>query len=360
MADESDSDAEKTEEASQHRIDEFRKRGDVASSRELTSVIVLSACTLTLMLSVVYIYEQMSEFITWLYNLDVAFAYTEKSFKTIVMKTVTVGLKCAAPVLLTALCVGVMANVAQIGFLFSPEILELKFDRVNPLNGVKKLFSVKSMVEALKALMKFVFIMSIVYFALKDEIASYSGYFQLSFVEGFMHAKVVMVKLAFSIIIGISIIALGDFAYQKISYANKLKMTKEQAKKEHKEQEGSPEIKQRIRAVQREMAQNRMMQDIPKADVIVTNPTHFAVALRYDGETMTSPQVIAKGQDNLALKIREIAKGHDIPVVENVPLARALFKTAKVGDSVPRTLYKAVAEVLAFVYKLKRKQKALS
>jgi len=137
-------------------------------------------------------------------------------------------------------------------------------------------------------------------------------------------------------------------------------MTKEEAKKEHKEQEGSPEIKQRIRSVQREIAQKRMMVDIPTADVIVTNPTHFAVALKYDGENMVSPEVIAKGADHLALRIREIAKGHDIPIVENVPLARALYKTTNIGDAVPRNLYKAVAEVLAFVYKLKRKKKALS
>jgi len=203
MADESESDAEKTEEASQHRIDEFRKRGDVASSRELTSVLVLSACTLTLMLSLVFVYETMSEFISWLYNLDISVAYTAKSLKTIVTKTVVTGLKCSAPVLLTALCVGVIGHVAQIGFLFSPEVLEFKPDRINPLNGMKKLFSVKSLVEALKAFFKFVFIMAIVYYSIKDELATYQGYFQLSFVEGFMHARWVMVKMAFSIIIGI-------------------------------------------------------------------------------------------------------------------------------------------------------------
>lgn len=360
MADESDSDAEKTEEASQHRIDEFRKRGDVASSRELTSVLVLSACTLTLMLSLVFIYETMGEFIQWLYGLDVSFAYTEKSFRTITSKAITVGLKSVAPILLTAFCVGVIANIIQVGFLFSPEVLEFKPERINPLNGIKKLFSVRSIVEALKAFLKFIFIMGIVYVALKDEISSYPGYFQVSFVEGFLHAKMAMAKLVFSIIGGITVIALGDFAYQKISYANKLKMTKEEAKKEHKEQEGSPEIKQRIRSVQREIAKKRMMADIPSADVVVMNPTHFAVALKYDGETMISPQVIAKGQDHLALRIRDIARKSDVPVVQNIPLARALFRTAEVGDSVPRNLYKAVAEVLAFVYRLKKKRKALA
>lgn len=360
MAEEFDSDQEKTEEPTQHRIDEFRKRGEVASSKELNSVLVLSACILTLMLSLVYIYETLSEFVEWLYTLDVAFAYTEKSFKTIVTKTVMTGLKCVAPVLLTALSVGVIANVAQIGFLFSTEVLEFKPERINPIAGIKRLFSMKSLVEAIKSVFKFVFILGIVYWVIKDDINTFQGYFHVPFVEGFMHARWFLAKLAFSIIGAFLIIALADFAYQKISYQNKLRMTKEQAKKEHKEQDGNPEVKQRIRAIQREMATKRMMNDIPTADVVVTNPTHFAVVLKYDAEQMVSPQVIGKGQDHLALRIREIAKQHDIPVVENVPLARALYKTATIGEYVPRTLYKAVAEVLAFVYKLKRKKKALS
>lgn len=360
MAEEFDSDQEKTEEPTQHRIDEFRKRGEVASSKELNSVLVLSACILTLMLSLVYIYETLSEFVEWLYTLDVAFAYTEKSFKTIVTKTVMTGLKCVAPVLLTALSVGIIANVAQIGFLFSTEVLEFKPERINPIAGIKRLFSMKSLVEAIKGVFKFVFILGIVYWVIKDDINTFQGYFHVSFVEGFMHARWFLAKLAFSIIGAFLIIALADFAYQKISYQNKLRMTKEQAKKEHKEQDGNPEVKQRIRAIQREMATKRMMNDIPTADVVVTNPTHFAVVLKYDAEQMVSPQVIGKGQDHLALRIREIAKQHDIPVVENVPLARALYKTATIGEYVPRTLYKAVAEVLAFVYKLKRKKKALS
>lgn len=360
MAEELDSDQEKTEEPSQHRIDEFRKRGEVASSRELNSVLVLSASILTLMLSLAYIYETLGEFVRWLYTLDVAFAYTAKSFKTIVTKTVTTGLKCIAPVLVTTLCVGIIANVAQIGFLFSTEVLEWKPERINPINGIKRLFSMKSLVEALKAVFKFIFILGIVYWMIKDDINSFQGYFHVSFIEGFMHARLLMAKVAFSIIGAFSIIAIGDFAYQKISYQNKLRMTKEQAKKEHKEQDGNPEIKQRIRSIQREMANKRMMNDIKTADVVVTNPTHFAVVLKYDSEMMLSPQVIGKGQDHLALRIREIAREHDVPVVENVPLARALYKTAKIGEYVPRNLYKAVAEVLAFVYKLKRKKKALA
>ncbi|ATH06902.1 flagellar biosynthesis protein FlhB [Halobacteriovorax marinus] len=360
MADENDSDAEKTEDPSAHRIEEFRKRGEVASSKELTSVLVLAASLMTLGLSMVYMYEVLSEFIEWLYHLDVSTAYTAKSMNTIVNKLVTVSLKSVAPIFLVTLSIGVAANMAQIGVLFSPDVLEWKPDRINPLQGIKRLFSMKSLVEAIKGVFKFIFILGIVYFFLKDEMHTFGGFFHLDFFQSFLYGKGFLIRLGFAIVVGLIVIAIGDFAYQKFSYKKKLMMTKEEAKQEHKQQDGNPEIKQRIRAVQREMSQRRVMSEVPKADVIVTNPTHISIALKYDPETMISPEVIAKGADVLALKIREIAKGHDIPIVENVPLARGLYKTVKEGQGVPRNLYKAVAEVLAFTYKLKRQKKALS
>lgn len=360
MAEDSGSDdGEKTEEPSQYRIDEFRKRGEVASSKELSSVLVLSAACLTLVLSLVYIHEQLSEFLIWLYTLDLEKAFATEGLSEIMTKTVLVGLKCTAPVFLVALCVGVFATIAQVGFLFSPEVLELKLDRIDPIKGFQRIFSMRSLVEAIKSVLKFIFIMAIVYYFMKDEIISYQGFLHLGLYESFVHGKWIIAKLFFTIIGGVTVIAIGDFAYQKISYQNKLRQTKDQAKRESKEKDGSPELRQRIRTVQREMAQKRMMQEVPKADVIVTNPTHFSVALRYDPATMVSPEVIAKGADHLALRIREIARENDIPIVENVPLARTLYKTVKEGQAVPHTLYKAVAEVLAFVYKLKRKKKAV-
>ena len=163
-------------------------------------------------------------------------------------------------------------------------------------------------------------------------------------------------NLGFGIMGSLLILSIFDFGYQKYSYLQRLKQTKEQLKRETKEKEGNPEIKQRIKTIQREAAQKRMMAAIPEADVIVTNPTHLSIALKYDGETMVSPTVIGKGADHLALKIREIAKEHKVPIVENIPLARTLYKTVKVEEPVPRSLYKAVAEVLAFVYKMKRRK----
>lgn len=351
---------EKTEEPSQYRIDEFRKRGEVASSKELANVLVLSACIFTIGLSLAFIFEQMQIYIEWLYTLDISSAYTEKSIKTIFTKTFVTSIKCVAPVFASSLAIGVASNLMQVGFLFSPEVLELKLDRINPVNGVKRLFSMKSLVEAIKGVFKFIFILTIVYFYLKDEVTTFAGFLHVDISQAFLYGKSFIIELLFAIILGLAIIAAGDFAYQKFSYRKKLMMTKDQAKRESKEKDGNPEIKQRIRQIQREASQKRMMADIPTADVIVTNPTHISVALKFDSETMVSPQVIGKGADFLALRIREIANEHNIPIVENVPLARGLYKTVKVNQFVPRTLYKAVAEVLAFVYKMKRKKKALS
>lgn len=359
MADEQD-ESEKTEEPSQHRIDEFRKKGDVASSRELTSVLVLAACLMVLSLSLVYVYEEMTKYIEWLYTLDIASAYTEKSLNTITTRTFLVALKCAAPVTCTALCVGILAQIAQIGFLYSPDILELDFERVNPLNGVKRLFSMRSLFEAVKGVIKFIVILAVVYLYLKDDIARYNGFMHLEFFQAFLYGKELLMKLSFAMIMALGVVAMLDFAYQKISYQKKLRQTKQQLKQESKEQDGNPEIKQHIRQLQREMSRKRMIKDVKTADVIITNPTHISIVLKYDQENMVSPMIIGKGQDHMALKIREIAKLHNIPIVENVLLARTLYKTVKVGSPVPRNLYKAVAEVLAFVYKLKKKQKALA
>ncbi len=357
MAEENDSQDDKTEEPSQHRIDEFRKRGEVASSKELTSVLLLSACILATILSMTYIFEVMSEYITWILTLDVEKAFQDKEFKKLVEYTAETGLMCAGPILLVALLISIVSNLIQFGPLWAPEVLEFKPERINPIQGLKKIFSMRSIVEAIKGIFKFSIIIGIVYYFMRDNLNLLNGFLQNEFINSFVEGKEIIMKLSFLIILGMVVVAVADFGYQKYSYNKKLRQTKEQAKREQKEQDGNPEIKQRIRIIQREASNRRMIQDVPEADVIVTNPTHFSVALKYDPKTMISPEVIAKGADFMALRIREVAKEHNIPMVENVPLARTLYKTVKVGSVVPRDLYKAVAEVLAFVYKLKQKRK---
>lgn len=359
MADNSDSDAEKTEEPTAHRIDEFRRRGEVASSKELTSVIVLATVSFTLFLSMAYIYEEFEKFLEWIWALNYATAFTPEAIRKLAYNSAELLIKCTGPVFLISTCVGILATVAQIGFLFSTDVLTIKLERINPINGMQKLLTFRSAVEAIKGLFKFSVIISIVYIYLRKDILGWSGFLHLEPAQSLVYGGKFIIQLMFAVIAGLGIIALFDLGYQKYSYRKKLMMTKEEARKEAKEQDGSPEVRQRIKSIQRQMAQKRMIADIPKADVIVANPTHISIALKYDPETMISPEVLAKGADFMALRIREIAKEHQIPIVENVSLARTLYKTVKVREAVPRSLYKAVAEVLAFVYKLKKKKKAL-
>jgi flagellar biosynthetic protein FlhB len=359
MAEENDNDDEKTEEPSQYRIEESRKKGDVAVSKELSSVLLLSGSLLTLIICGVFVFEQFSEYIDWLYRLDFKNIYTAKKFGDVINQTAWTLLKCVGPFFAASACLGVLSSFMQIGFLYSPEILEVKFERLNPIQGFERLLSKKALVEAIKGVFKFAVVIIITYNVIKDNIGSFLGFLHADAAQSLGFGKYLMVKLGFSILLGLGLVALADFAWEKWSYRKKMMMTKQEAKEEAKEKDGNPEVKNRIRQIQRQMAQKRMMNDVKKADVIVTNPTHISVALKYDGESMVAPSVMAKGADHLALRIREIAKENDIPIVENIMLARTLYKTVKVGHGVPRTLYKAVAEILAFVYKLKRKQKAL-
>jgi flagellar biosynthetic protein FlhB len=357
MADENDD--EKTEEPSQYRIDEARKKGDVASSKELSSVLLLSGSLLTLVLCGVFIYETFTEYIDWIYLQDFRQAFAKEKFQDVVAQTAWTLVKCVGPSFGASLCLGVLSQFVQIGFLYSPEILTADLDRINPIKGFGRLFSKKAVVDALKGCFKIAVVGLITYSVMRDNIGAFLGFLHAEAGASLAFGKYLMVKLGFSILLGLGVIALADFAWEKWSYLQKMKMTKQEAKEEAKERDGNPEVKNRIRQIQRQMAQKRMMDDVKKADVIVTNPTHISVALKYDGVTMVAPSVTAKGADHLALRIREIAKENDIPIVENIALARTLYKTVKVGHGVPRTLYKAVAEILAFVYKLRRRQKAL-
>jgi flagellar biosynthetic protein FlhB len=356
----SDDAGEKTEEPSQHRIDEARKKGDVAASKELNSVLILAGVLSTLVITSLYIFEVLYEYIDWLYGMEVTKAYSAEMGARIFKESMYVCAKAVLPVFFVSATLGILAQVAQVGILYSPEVLALKFDRINPQQGIKKLFSKKSLGEAAKGVLKFTIVLSISYYVLNQNLNTFLGFLHVEPGAAFSFGKIFALKLALSILAGLLLVAGADFAWEKYMYIEKLRMTKQQVKEEFKEKEGNQEIKQKIRSIQREMSQKRMLSEVPNADVIITNPTHISIIIKYNTMTMVAPQVIGKGQDNMALKIREIAKEHDIPIVENVPLARAIYKTVKDGEGVPRSLYKAVAEILAFVHKVKKKKKALS
>ena len=303
MADDNE-DAEKTEEPSQYRIDEFRKQGQVASSKEVNSLVVLAATILTLTLSAVYIFETLHGFIYWLVNIDAQKAYDDKFIQELFTEMIATGLKCVGPVFLTSFVVSFFSQVSQIGFIYAPDILSIKFDKLNPIAGFKRLFSMKSIVEVIKGIFKFTIILTIAYLILKQNLTSFVGFLHVELPQSLAYGQAISLKLAYAIIMGLVVVAVADYAWEKYSYKQKLKMTKQQVKQESKEKDGNPEIKQRIRSIQKEMSRKRMMNDVPKADAIVTNPTHLSIAIKYDATTMIAPEVIAKGADEVALRIR--------------------------------------------------------
>lgn len=357
---ESQDDSEKTEEPSQYRIDEFRRKGQVASSKELVGVLLIGGCVMTLILSSAYMFDIVNEFMEWLYRQNLDKIFLQENILNVFTKSCLTILKMLAPILATAFCISYLSNLFQIGFIFSTESLKFDLTKLSPLSGLKRIFSKKSIFDLFKGLAKFALVISITYVVMKPTMMKIYGFFDAEMSTSLLFSKSIFIKLVFSILSGLFILALVDFAWEKYQYHQKLKMTKQELKDELKQKEGNPEIKQRIKSLQREMSRKRMIEEVKSADVIVTNPTHLSVAISYNQEDMYAPKVVAKGGDHLAFKIREIANEHNIPIVENIPIARALYSTVELGEFVPRNLYKAVAEILAYVYKIRKKRKVIA
>jgi len=355
MADSSgdNDDNEKTEDPSAYRLEQFRKKGDIAVSQELNHLVLLVSVFAVLAISYEHLIIHMDKSFHFFLEVKTNDFYNSEKRWDIFVNGIMTFLYCLLPILSTSFLVSLIMGTFQTGFLFAPEILELKWDRINPINGISRLFSIRSLVELFKSILKLSFAFGVSYYVLKDDWLNFMGLLHVDGMDFSFFSKGVFLRLIFSLLGAHAVVSAIDFTYQKISYKNKTMTTKQEAKTENKEQEGNPEIKQRMRAAQRQAAQKRMMNDVKSADVIVTNPTHLSVAIQYNQEKMSSPQVVAKGADFVALRIREIANENNIPIVENVPLARALYKDVKIGGSVPRELYKAVAEVLAFIYRKK-------
>ncbi len=345
-----------TEEPSQHRLEELRAKGTVLQSRELTGTIVLLG-----VMGAMYVFSSkfIQSYLTLLSDVftkelskppqysDVH-AFTEIASKCgtlLFMTFITVGM--------VGMFLGALTSIAQSGFLISTEKLMPDFERVNPISGFQRLFSMQSFVEGLKSTIKLAVIITVVYFAIKAQMIMIPNTIAMSSQQVIVYIGQTTSKV-FGIV-GIMLLATSgmDYFIQWRRFRQQSMMTKQEAKQEMKEREGDPQLKARIRSIQRESARKRMMKAVPKADVIVTNPTHFAIAIVYNPEENMAPKVVAKGADFMAQKIKEIAREHGIPMVENVTLARTLYKYVKVGQMIPRSLYQAVAEVLAYVYRIK-------
>ena len=277
---------------------------------------------------------------------------SELAVQGIVLVLKTVGIVAAVAILCA-----VAATFAQTNFLVSTESMKPKFSRLNPLEGFKRLFSLKSLVETLKNLIKIIILMAIIFLSIRDMFLESSNYLYTELGAAAAHLVEMAGGMVVRICIAFVAVAAMDFFYQWWDYEKNMMMTKQEVKEEYKQMEGDPQVKGKIKEIQRRRAQQRMMQQVPGADVVIRNPTHFAVALRYRPEEDDAPIVMAKGQDNVAARIVQIAEQHNIACIENVPLARALYAQAEVNQFIPPSLYEAVAEVLVYIFKLNGKNK---
>ncbi|GGF80199.1 flagellar biosynthetic protein FlhB [Paenibacillus albidus] len=348
---------EKTEKATPKKRQEARKKGQVAKSAELSGATVLLSAMLSLMMFGGYMKERFIVLYMDVFQNRMMMEVTSENVMQLFSQYGLQILILLVPLFAITFVIAVIINVFQVGFMTTGEGLMPKFSKLDPIKGLKNIFSMRSFVEFLKSIFKLLLIGYLVYSTLWGERKSFSSLSHSS-VEGvYQFAADLTMSLGMKIAVALIILAIFDYYYQKYEHEKSLKMSKQDIKDEYKKMEGDPLIKGKIRERQRRMAMQRMMQEVPNADVIITNPTHFAVALKYDGSKMDAPEIIAKGQDHVALRIRALAKEHGVITMENKPLARALFQRAEIGDVVPADLFQAVAEVLAYVYKLKGKRR---
>jgi flagellar biosynthetic protein FlhB len=348
---------EKTEKATPKRKQDARKKGQVLHSREISSALVLLIVFLSIKLLGSHMYREITAFFRLCVN-DLAISFDSWSVNEILRllgTTMLQLLKIVGPVFGVALVVGVVANYAQVGSLFTMETLRPKFSNLNPINGIKRIFSARGLVELVKALMKIAVVGIVAWQSLRAEENNIVKLMDLDVPSSAGYILSTSIDVAVKICVVMVIIGVLDYGYQWWQYEKDLKMTKQEVKEEYKEMEGNPEIKQKIKQRQREISMRRMLSEVPKADVVITNPTHYAIAIRYDPQKAPAPVVVAKGQDYLAQRIKDVAKASGVETVENKPLAQALFKAVEIGRQVPPELYQAVAEILAFVYQLKGK-----
>jgi flagellar biosynthetic protein FlhB len=350
-----DKDQERTEQASPRRREEAQKKGQVARSPEVPSAAILLACSLLFYFCSGGMLERMMDLTRWILkecgNTPVTLGTVDALFWGWAWKLFLI----MAPLLLTVVIAGFLSNYLQIGFIFSPEAVAPKFEKIDPLKGFQRLFSLRSLVELVKSILKMAVIAVIVWFTLKDEIDNLIPLMDDSLMGILVYTGRVTFRIMITTCWALIILALLDYLYQRWEYEKGLRMSRQEVKDEYKQAEGDPIIKARIRRIQREAARKRMMANVPKADVVITNPTHLAVAIQYNPDKMYAPTVVAKGAGYVADKIKEIALASKVPVIENKPVAQLLYKTVDVDRAIPEDLYRAVAEILAYVYGMKER-----
>ncbi len=350
-------DPDRTEEATPKRKQEARQKGQVSKSTELNSVVVLLAVFLFINALGKWMYSELAVYLKNCLGPGAALGrdLSETGAQQLFLQHLLFFLKMFLPLGFAGMVIGILVNFLQVGPMFTLEALKPKFSRINPISGFQRLFSMQGLVELAKSSIKLIIISYFAYSTIRDHLFALLDVIGQSPLDTAVLIWTIIYQVALKICIFLFILAVFDYMYQRWEFNKSLRMTKKEVKDEYKQTEGNPLIKNKIRQRQRQIAARRMMADVPKADVIITNPTHLAVAIRYNAAEMSAPTVVAKGEGYIAEKIKEIAKAHDITIVENKPLARTIYKSVEIGAAIPANLYKAVAEVLAFVYRLKHK-----
>jgi flagellar biosynthetic protein FlhB len=346
---------EKTEQATPKRREESRKKGEVAKSRELVSIAVLSGGVLYLFFGGKKLFLGLGNLIQTAFSRIPEMAMGDYDLLTVAARFMEEYFVMVLPFMVILCAVAILANMLQTGFVWSVDPLAPKASKINPIEGGKRIASKRSMVELAKSIAKIAVVGWAAYSTLKSDFSRlipliYQEDVQIVSLLASASLKV-MVRSCWVI----AILAVLDYLYQRWEFEQKLKMTKQEVKEEQKQTEGDPLVKSRIRSIQREMARRRMMEEVPRADVVITNPQHLSIAIRYDQSTMSAPSIVAKGAERLAFRIREVASEHQIPLVENKPLAQNLYKL-EIGEEIPSQFYQVVAEILAYVYSLKKKE----
>lgn len=349
---------EKTEDATPKKLEDARKEGQVAKSQELVtafSLIVLFGVLKIFVSSVAtnfadnfsLVYNSIEEYSREIFNSNYAVAYINKAME----RTLIISL----PFLTGAVVVSVLVNALQVKWQPTGKPLMPKFSKINPINGFKRMFSLDKLVDLIKALVKVLAVGYIAYSTLMDQAGIIDVLYDIDLFPAVMLIGNIVINLGIKISIVYLIIGIADYIYQRMKFMKEMRMTKQEIKDEFKQTEGDPKIKGQIRQKMREASQRRMMQKLPEADVVITNPTHLACAIKYDKEISEAPVLIAKGADYLAAKIKEVAREHSIPIVENKPLARMLYHNVEIDEEIPEELYQMTAEVLAYVYSINGK-----
>lgn len=351
-----ENDSERTQPASPRKLEQAREDGEVALSQELNTFALLAVAGMSVWILGGEILSGLIGLMRSGLTLSADDAFQTGQMLRLLGEHGGTGFRAIAPVLAAAFLAALIAPLLLNGWLFTLKPLEPKFSRLNPLSGMGRMFSLHGLVELAKALAKVLVVGGVAALVIWSSLDAVVSLSQESTLSASLHASRLVGWTLLLTIGGMALIAAVDVPYQLWNHAKKLRMSPAELKRESRESEGDPQIKARIRNLQREAARKRMMTEVPKADVIITNPTHYAVALSYRESSMRAPRVVAKGQDLTAQRIRELAGEHRVPIVEAPPLARALYRHAELGDEVPETLYTAVAEVLAYVFQLRRFQ----